>query len=66
MAVPRPVVWAGVTPGSSEQRSVQNPREEASSAQAREGRLYLLFLILVIAVYAVIGYGVYKVIEALA
>lgn len=46
--------------------SAQNPPEEASSAQDRDGRLYLLFLFLVIAVYAVIGYGVYKVIEALA
>ena len=36
------------------------------SAKSRDGRLYLVFLFLVIAVYAVIGYGIYKVMEALA
>ena len=51
---------------STKDESSVQPREEASNAQARDGRLYLLFLILVIAVYAVIGYGIYKVIEALA
>jgi len=44
----------------------QNPPEAASSTEHRDRRLYLLFLFLVIAVYAVIGYGVYEVIDALA
>ena len=51
---------------TEDKTSVQNPREEASSAQGRDGRLYLLFLVMVIAAYAAIGYGLYKVIEALA
>ena len=51
---------------TDDQASVRNPPEDASSAQGRDGRLYLLFLFLVIAVYAVIGYGIYKVIEAFA
>ena len=46
--------------------SAQNPPEAASSTEHRDRRLYLLFLFLVIAVYAVIGYGVYEVIDALA
>jgi hypothetical protein len=49
-----------------DERSVQNPREGASSVEGRDGRLYFLFLVMVIAVYAAIGYGIYKVIEALA
>jgi hypothetical protein len=46
--------------------SARNRPQNASSGQDRDGRLYLLMLFLLIAAYAVIGYGVYKVIDALA
>ena len=36
------------------------------SIHPRDRRFFLLFLFLLIAVYAVIGYGVYQVIDALA
>lgn len=52
---------------TDEEVSAQNPPQDASSSQDRDGRrLYLLMLFLLIAVYAVIGYGVYQVIDALA
>ena len=51
---------------TDEEVSAQNPPQDASSAHSGDRRFVLLFLFLVIAAYAVIGYGVYKVIDALA
>ena len=50
---------------ADEEASLQNPSEDASSGQGRDGEIYLLSLLLVIALYAVVGYGVYKIVEAL-
>ena len=50
---------------TDDEASAQHPPEGASSAQHRDGWLFLLVLFLVIAVYAMIGYGVYEVIHAL-
>ena len=46
--------------------SAQNPPEAASPDQRRDRRLALFFLFLTIAMYAVIAYGIYKVIDMLA
>ena len=51
---------------TDDEASLEDSPGDASSAQGRDGRLYLLFLFLVIAVYTVIGYGIYKILEALA
>ena len=51
---------------TDEEVSAQNPPQDASRARSRDRRFFLLFLFLLIAVYAVIGYGVYQVIDALA
>ena len=46
--------------------SAPNSPEEASIAQHQVRRFTLLLLFLLIAVYAVIGYAIFKVIDALA
>ena len=51
---------------TDEEVSAQSPPQDASSARSWDRRFFLLFLFLLIAVYAVIGYGVYEVIHALA
>ena len=51
---------------TDEEVSAQNPPQDASGARSADRRFVLLFLFLVIAVYAVIGYVVYEVIDALA
>jgi hypothetical protein len=56
----------GGTVRIDEEVSAQNPPQDALSARSRDRRFFLLFLFLLIAVYAVIGYGVYEVIDALA
>ena len=51
---------------TDEEVSAQNPPQDASRARSTDRRFFLLFLFLLIAVYAVIGYGVFEVIDALA
>ena len=51
---------------TGDETSAQNPPEAASSSERRDRKLYLLFLFLVIALYAVTGYGLYKLMDALA
>ena len=46
--------------------TAQNPPQDALRARSWDRRFLLLFLFLLIALYAVIGYGVYQVIDALA
>ena len=56
----------GGTVRTDEEVSAQNPPQDASRAPSWDRRFFLLFLFLLIAVYAVIAYGVYQVIDALA
>ena len=46
--------------------TAQNPPQDTSRARSSDRRFFLLFLFLLIVVYALIGYGVHQVIDALA